>query len=148
MYFASDGLVAARVRYASGMLDSESPPPVYAERAERYALMAQVRVRRSELDYVLDVIDISLSGALIDLGELARPKWLKVRQEVLLTLLLDGEQQELTGEIVRIVEDLEGSRFAIHYTSKVVVEDLRQLLMAHGRSLPPPLPGAPGRRGG
>ncbi len=131
-----------------GMSGYESPPSVYPERAERYALMAQVRVRRSEIDYVLDVIDISLSGALIDLGELARPKWLKVRQEVLLTLLLDGEQQELTGEIVRIVEDLEGSRFAIRYTPKVSVEDLRQLLMAHGRSLPPPLPGAPGRRGG
>lgn len=139
---------ASTLRYAEDMKGPESTPPAYIERAERYALMAQVRVRRSDIDYVLDVIDISLSGALIDLGELARPKWLKVRQEVLLTLLLDGEQQELTGEVVRIVEDLEGSRFAIRYTPKVVVEDLRQLLMAHGRSLPPPLPGAPGRRGG
>ena len=88
------------------MSGPESTPPAYTERAERYALMAQVRVRRSDIDYVLDVIDISLSGALIDLRELARPKWLKVRQEVLLTLLLDGEQQELTGEIVRIAADL------------------------------------------
>ena len=68
--------------------------------------------------------------------------------KVLLTLLLDGEQQELTGEVVRIVEDLEGSRFAIRYAPSVAVDELRHLLMAHGRSLPPPLPGSPGRRGG
>lgn len=110
--------------------------------------MAQVRVERSEVDYVLDVIDISLSGALIDLGELARPKWLKVRREVLLTLLLDGTQQELVGEVVRIVEDLEGSRFAIRYKDTVAVTELRALLMAHGCSLPPPLPGSVGRHGG
>lgn len=130
------------------MSDAPSSPPSHVERAERYALMAQVRVRRSKIDYVLDVIDISLSGALVDLGELARPDWLKVRQQVLLTLLLDGEQQELTGEVVRIVEDLEGSRFAIRYAPSVAVDELRHLLMAHGRSLPPPLPGSPGRRGG
>ena len=58
-----------------------SEPP-RTPRAERYALMGQVRVRRSEVDYVLDIIDISSRGALIDLGELARPKWLKVRQTV------------------------------------------------------------------
>lgn len=130
------------------MTGPDSTPPAYPERAERYALMAQVRVRRSKVDYVLDVIDISLSGALVDLGELARPDWLKIRQHVLLTLLLDGVQQELTGEVVRIVEDLEGSRFAIRYTPDVAVDELRQLLMAHGRSLPPPLPGSRGRRGG
>lgn len=117
-------------------------------RADRYALMAQVRVRRSSIDYVLDVIDISLSGALIDLGELPRPKWLKVRQEVLLTLLLDDTQQELKGEVVRIVEDLEGSRFAVRYAPSVALDPLRAALLKHGRVLPPPLPSSRARHGG
>ena len=63
-------------------------------------------------------------------------------------VLVRRTRSELTGEVVRIVEDLEGSRFAIRYAPSVAVDELRHLLMAHGRSLPPPLPGSPGRRGG
>ncbi len=47
---------------------------VERRRHERYELMAQVRVQRGGTDYVLDLGNLSLSGALLSLGSLRKPE--------------------------------------------------------------------------
>lgn len=122
---------------------SSTLPPAAEGRAERFAMAAQVRVQKSDTDYVLDVVNVSLSGALIDLAKLRRPKWLKVRRTVEVTLLADDSLLELRGVVVRIVEDLDGARFAIRFESGQSLDALGELLRSHGQPLPPPLPGSP-----
>ena len=48
----------------------------------RYDLIAQVHVRQAKSDYVLELRNISQSGAMAVLGTLARPSWIDVDRVV------------------------------------------------------------------
>jgi hypothetical protein len=106
---------------------------------ERFDLLAQVRVRQGTLDHVLEIINISRGGALVDLGD-AKPRWLALRRVVEVRLLAEDGSALLdaTGSVVRIVETLDKRMFAIEFDTPQDDEIIRRALKAAGK--PPPLP--------
>ncbi len=116
--------------------------------APRYELMAQVRVKRGNADYVLSVLNISRSGALLDSSGIDRPRWVKVGSKVRATLFLDSDLEtvELTGTIVRVVEERDELRFAIEYDpldkeTHAALDDIFERAGVE-KAGPPPLPRA------
>ena len=73
-----------------------------------------MRAPGSADDYVLTVQDVSRSGALIELSDLA-PPWLCAGQEVEFTVIAEGEGggAEFRGPITRVVEDGRCRGFAV-----------------------------------
>jgi hypothetical protein len=115
-------------------------------RDPRFEILAQVRVKSTETDYVLEVKNLSASGALIELGSLERPGWLKIGRRVELTLFVPDHEAsaDIAGDVVRIVEDSRMCAFGVQFvnTSSAAKSYLEQLL-GPGRTLrpkPPPLP--------
>jgi hypothetical protein len=150
--------------------DGSAPPPEprgsERRRHTRYELMAQVRVRRGSVDYVLELVNISRSGALVSLGSLQEPRWLSIGRTVELSIIHPEalDTVDLTGRVVRIEE---GARlaFAVEFDPPQPAEAAAlDRLLAHalestrpppvrpprpgpvGRQ-PPPLPRAPGAVG-
>ncbi len=77
-------------------------------------VFAQVRAPGGSDDYVLAVHDVSRTGALIELSDLA-PPWLSAGQEVEFTVIAEGEgsSAEFRGPITRVVEDGQLRGFAV-----------------------------------
>ncbi|MCC6524246.1 MAG: PilZ domain-containing protein [Polyangiaceae bacterium] len=123
-----------------------SPPASGAERRqhERYELLAQLSMHLEEVDYVLELVNLSHSGAYVLLGSVERPEGLDVGVEVLLSVIhpTSGELVALAGRVVRLQEDLRGLGFGVHFREldadgQSGLEDLLTL----ARRQPPPLPG-------
>lgn len=93
------------------------PPPSERRRAKRYPLSARVRVHRGADELSLTLVNLSRSGALIHLGEHARPAWLQLGVKVDLGMGADAGTVTtvVTGTVVRIVEDLRFSAFAVQF---------------------------------
>lgn len=115
-------------------------------RHPRFEILAQVRVRNAQTDYVLEVKNLSVSGALIELGSLERPGWLKVGRQVELTLFVpeDDASADLTGDVVRIVEDSRMCAFGVTFvgisaTGRAYLERVLGTSTTT-RPKPPPLP--------
>jgi hypothetical protein len=115
-------------------------------RHPRYEVLAQVRVHHSDLDWVLEVKNLSASGALIELGSLERPQWLRVGHAVELTLFVPDQDDaaELCARVVRIVEDARMCAFGVQFVSvaPAALQYLGRLLgpSRTSRPKPPPLP--------
>ena len=109
-------------------------------RHERFDLIAQVFVRSGKVDTLLDVTNISRSGARLDMGTLRRPNWLALSREVEFRLLdpEGGPLIEITGKVVRIAEDMDQRYFAIEFDELLDREVVRRACVDVGR--PPPLP--------
>lgn len=107
----------------------------------RFDLLAQVFVRSEDVDHVLAILNLSRGGALVDLGNEPRPRWLAVGRAVELRLFApEGEPLiEARGKVVRIVETLDHRTFAVQFDAPLDEAVVRETLRAHGR--PPPLPG-------
>ena len=74
-------------------------------RHPRYEIAAQVRVKYGRVNYILEVSNISLSGAFIRCDNLQQYPWFRVGQEVDLDIF-DFENLDnigVQGEIVRLV---------------------------------------------
>lgn len=115
---SSCGTFASGPRHRSLATMSDVAPDSEERRAApRFEIMAQVRTKRGRVDYVMDIINISRSGVLMDLGDIERPSWLKVGREILFVLFLDGDVEtlDLEGKVVRIVEEEQSSHFAVQY---------------------------------
>ncbi len=115
-------------------------------RHPRYEVLAQVRVRRADTDYVLEVKNLSQSGALVELGDLARPTWVKVGRTLELTLFVPDEDEstDVSGTVRRVVEEVGYAAFAVEFTA---LSDEAQKYLARllgpdrpVRKQPPPLP--------
>jgi hypothetical protein len=112
--------------------------------------LAQVRVKQAQTDYIMDLDDISLSGARMHLGSLKRPSWLAVDRVVEIGIIhpLELDTVELEGRIVRVTEDLEGTSVAVFF---VELDDhardgiARLVETARGQSEAPPGSAAPRR---
>lgn len=111
----------------------------------RIELMAQVRIKRSRTDYVLDIKNISLGGALVDFGSLKRPAWLELGKPVEMVIFVTGGADltvAVTGRIVRVVEDEHFRGFGLQFdeldaSASAAVE----ALVEHAKGTqPPPLP--------
>lgn len=107
----------------------------------RYELLAQLSVRDGAVDHVLEILNLSRGGALVDLGSTARPRWLELHRAVEARLFdADGHVLlEAMGRVVRIAETLEHRTFAIQFDTLLDEHVVRSALRAVGR--PPPLPG-------
>lgn len=109
---------------------------------ERHELLAQVHVRHDDVDHVMSVVNVSRGGALVDLGDAPRPRWLELRRTIAVRLFgREGEALvEARGHIVRIIETLESRTFGVQFDEVLDDATLRTALRAAGQ--PPPLPGA------
>lgn len=126
----------------------DEPPLRNTERRRhpRYDLIAQVRVSRGRRDIVMELSNISISGALLDMGSIRRPGWVAVDREIEVGIVhpVDLDTVEVIGRVVRIVEDHAGVRFAVDFThiDDAARTGLKRLvaLAQESRPLPPPLP--------
>ena len=109
----------------------------------RFDLLAQIRVKRGSVTYVLELRNISKSGAIIHTGTLKVPTWVRPQRDIEIHILHpeDLEPVLVSGKIVRVNKTDEGTLFAVHFDS--VKEDSKKdiaRLIALGRPQPPPLP--------
>ena len=111
-------------------------------RHPRFGLRTRVHVRSAGVTQELLALDVSRSGALLDLGDEPRPSWLAVREEVDVTVL-DAKGFPLVktrGQIVRVLETLDHRTFAVQFAVLQNEEKIRAACRSAGR--PPPLPKA------
>jgi Tfp pilus assembly protein PilZ len=119
----------------------------------RYEILAQIRVKRGTVNYVLEVRNISRSGMFVATGSLDRFPWFRVGQsvEVDLFILDELENLRLAGDIVRLVDSGPDDRqgFGVRFDeleaeARSVLDGL--IFRAEQKSIvPPPFP-APGKR--
>ena len=121
--------------------------PVTKERRvhPRFDVMAQIHLYRGRVDSVMEVINLSAGGALVDMGTLDRPAKLDVGAVVSVGLTNPEtlELVELKAKVVRLEVDDEGSRFAVNFEPlSADARDAVRRLLATGRPSegPPPLP--------
>jgi len=132
--------------------------PSERRRHERYELLAQVRVKFGKIDYVLELGNLSRSGALLTFGSLRKPGWVNLGKLVDVGIIHpeSGETVELSGKIVRVHQDAEGYGFAVEFEEpgEDAARGLQQLIELGARGTeapaakprsrgPPPLPQAP-----
>ncbi|MBW2526945.1 MAG: PilZ domain-containing protein [Deltaproteobacteria bacterium] len=118
------------------------PPPPQADapkredrrRQPRVDLFAQVWVRFAPGDLLVQLQNISLSGALLVLGEVDRPRWVDVDRAVELAITNPESMENVVvlSRIVRVQRDERGISFAVVFTSvddvaRRGLEDLIQL---------------------
>lgn len=119
-------------------------------RHPRYEIAAQVRVKRGRVNYVLDIGNISLSGAFVRCDNLGDLPWFAVDKEVELDIFAyeDLENISLQARIVRVVEAGAAGHpgFGVQFVNLTVdaYDKLFGLVALAARlsAEPPPLPGA------
>ena len=128
----------------------EEPQGAERRRHARHTLIAQVHVRRGREDIVMELVNVSLSGAFVDMGHIARPRWLELGRELHMAIThpISHALVELEGKVRRIVEDERGTGFAVEFVAgddaaQQVLNELVTIAVGseHGESpQPPPLP--------
>jgi hypothetical protein len=132
----------------------EAPEETERRRHPRYDLMAQVRVKQAQIDYVMDLSNISLTGALMHMGKLQRPGWIAVGRTLEIGIIhpIDYQVLVVTGAVVRVLEDEEGISLAVDFSApdaqaSQTIAQLVKLAITGGESppgaakpQPPPLP--------
>ena len=91
--------------------------PSDRRRHQRFDLIAHVRVKRGRVDYVMELTNISRSGALVDMGTLDRPKWVSLDGEVEIGIIHPESLDivPLTGKIVRVQRVGDSIQFAVTF---------------------------------
>ncbi len=109
--------------------------------------MAQIRVKRGRVNYIMHVKNVSQSGLFIATDSLKQMRWFHVDQELEMDLFTaeDLDNIRVTGQIVRIADHDDGEMgFGVQFS--LVDEEVRlklQYLIDHaiqGSVKPPPLP--------
>lgn len=122
------------------------PSPSERRRHPRFEVMAQVRVKRGRNAYVCDVVNISVSGALIDLGALEQPYWLAADRLVEVILFTPDDEagfeaRSVWATIVRVVQGPDSPRFAVEFEDPDgSVASAVARLVERSAPQPPPLP--------
>jgi hypothetical protein len=117
----------------------------------RYELWAQVHVKNGSVDYLVELSNISMSGALVDLGTLKAPKWCTLGRAIEVEIIHPEtlECVSLRAEIVRINGIGLQTTLGVEFKNPdaKVKDGLRRLLDAarapraeEPRRQPPPLP--------
>ncbi len=124
------------------------PPDVERRCRPRFDVLVQVRVHHDDTDLVLEVKNLSISGALVDLAQIERPGWLLLGARVELTFVIPDSVKsvDLVGQVVRLTEDLRYRHFAVQFQDVAPQEEraLARLIDAGRKRVgPPPLPDSP-----
>lgn len=115
-------------------------------RHERYDIMAQVRVKRGRIDTLCELVNVSVSGALVDLGSLDPPRWITQGRSLEVHVIhpVDLDTIELEATVVRVEQREDSTRFACEFTDLGATERLalERLIALHAPApvRPPPLP--------
>jgi len=128
-------------------MDPSSPD---RRRHARYDLIAQVHVRQAKSDYVLELRNISRSGALVVLGSLSRPSWIDVDRVVELAIVNPEtlDSIDVRARVVRIQREPEGLIFATEFVGLTPALQLEvDALTRLGKPQPPPFPRPPSAAG-
>ncbi len=120
-------------------------PPSGTERrrSPRHELLAQVRVTRGRTDIVMELVNISRSGALIDMGSVKQPNWVDVGRvlDIAITHPISFDLVDVSGREARISKDEHGTRFAVEF-GEVSQDTTRRIgelvLLARESEAPPP----------
>ena len=114
----------------------------------RYDVMAQIRVKRGRVNYIMDVKNVSLSGLFVTSDSIKQMPWFRIGQELEMDVFTTEELENIrvSGRIARITDsDVEGQAgFGVEFTS--LTDDAREKLsmfvedMAVESIHPPPLP--------
>ena len=114
----------------------------------RYEVMAQIRVKRGRVNYIMDVENLSLSGLFVTSDSIKQMPWFRIGQELEMDIFATEELENIRihGRIVRITDsDVEGQAgFGVEFTS--LPDDAKKKLsmfvdnMAVESIHPPPLP--------
>lgn len=115
---------------------------------DRYELLAQVRVKRGKINYLLEVRNVSASGAFIAIDDLRAMPWFRVDQELDMDIFAVEELDNLRirGRVVRVVEPGGSSPAGVGVQFGPMDEATRAILNqlvdhAEATSIhPPPLP--------
>jgi len=81
------------------------PDPEIERRAHpRFTLLAQVRVKRGKVDYVMELSNISRSGALFSIGSLQPRGWIEPHRVLEVSIIHPDtlDAIEVKGEVVRV----------------------------------------------
>jgi hypothetical protein len=86
-------------------------------RHPRFDLFAQVRVKRGHIDVIMELVNISASGAFLHMGRLQRPSWLSMRRKLEIAIVhpVDYGSVEVVGRVVRVEEDAAGLGVAVDF---------------------------------
>lgn len=105
----------------------------------RHDLFAQVHVKHGSVTRVLDILNLSRGGALVDLGR-RNERWMTVGQALEIHVL-DAEGRTVLGSagtVVRIAKTPDGWTLAMRFDALLDDDTVRRVLREAGR--PPPLP--------
>jgi len=151
---ATEPLLAQRLLSYEQEMTHAPPAGVERRQHPRFELMAQVRVKRGQVDYVAELSNISLSGALLHLGTLKPPRWLDIGRIVEIGIIhpIDLEPVAAQGKVVRISQDESDTSVAVSFVELteddergigrlVVLARQRQPPRPETAGKPPPLPG-------
>ncbi len=115
----------------------------------RYDIMAQIRVKRGRVNYIMNVKDVSLSGMYVISDKVKQMPWFRIGQNLEIDIFTTEELENIrvNGSIVRMIEDTgaENEGFGVEFTS--MEDDTRTRIsrlvdLASKKSIhPPPLPG-------
>jgi len=119
-------------------------------RHERYDIAAQIRVKHGRVNYIMDVANISLSGAFVRCDDLSQLPWFRIDQELDLDIFdfEDLDNISLKARIVRLVDEGGPGHpgFGVQFVnlSHEAYDKLFGLVAVAARmsAQPPPLPGA------
>lgn len=118
-------------------------------RHQRYSIMAHVRVTRGTVNYVLDVTNISLSGAFVSTLGLPPTAAFRAGQSIELNIFLSESTENIRvfGRIVRTVErnDPPARGFGVEFTdvddtARLGISLLVEIARTSETPSPPPLP--------
>ncbi len=130
------------------MAEESQTPTIERRRHARYDLFAQVRVKKGRVDYVLELSNISQSGALVHLGSLKKPKWVAVGRIVQLAIINPKTLKtvKIKGRVVRVVKRDKAVAFGLEFEKldKPAKAGIRGLIkLGTPQPVPPPLPKRP-----
>lgn len=116
--------------------------------AQRFEVMAQIRVKRGRINYIMQARNLSRSGIYISTDSFKQLSWVREEQELEMDLFSSEhlENIRLNGFIVRVNRNGNSEQlgFAVSFTAIPSAEDkkLSHLieLAASGAVRPPPLP--------
>jgi c-di-GMP-binding flagellar brake protein YcgR len=125
-------------------MDQGAPRGAERRRHPRFELLAQVHVKQAQADYIMELDNISESGARLHLGSLKRPRWIALQRVLTISIVhpIDLDNIDVKGRVVRVEEDLENTVVAVCFVDldETTERGIARLLETARGPVPPPLP--------